>query len=282
MIAARFITVLFTGCITLMGAAQEKSSEHVHSDGQLIMERSAAELARMVPAADPRDVASPEALVRALHDSVSGPIYFGLGEVVWIAGVTMVCEREGGQHLACCVRFSGLPRLRLPGRGSEGQPHPPPRDRRPSHGGQLQQPLAERPDLCSRAISAYGTEGATSASAYPLRRSAAHRTGWSRTGCNWYGRSPTHAVFPAGMHLADQSNFATEPSVVMIANTARTLNLTIRSSTPKKRSTGEESRPRRAARSQTTTAFAAIPDLSTPFVTDLGLISQRCSTSLPE
>jgi hypothetical protein len=128
--------------------------------------------------------------------------YFGLGEVVWIAGVTMVCEREGGQHLACCVRFSGLPRLRLPGRGSEGQPHPPPRDRRPSHGGQLQQPLAERPDLCSRAIGAYGTEGATPASAYPLRRSAAHRTGWSRTGCNWYGRSPTHAVFPTGMHLA--------------------------------------------------------------------------------
>jgi hypothetical protein len=28
----------------------------------------------MVPAADPKDVASPEALVRALHDSVSGPV----------------------------------------------------------------------------------------------------------------------------------------------------------------------------------------------------------------
>jgi hypothetical protein len=57
-----------------MGAAQEKSSEHVHSDEQLFMERSAAELARMVPPADPRDVASPEALVRALHESVNGPV----------------------------------------------------------------------------------------------------------------------------------------------------------------------------------------------------------------
>src|SRR5260370_36484581 len=36
--------------------------------------RAGGELAHMVPAADPKDVASPEALVRALHDSVSGPV----------------------------------------------------------------------------------------------------------------------------------------------------------------------------------------------------------------
>jgi hypothetical protein len=41
---------------------------------------------------------------------------------------------------------------------------------------------------------------------------------------------------------------------------------------------------RKASRNEIamTTAFAAIPDLSTPFVTDLGLIDPRCSTSLPE
>jgi hypothetical protein len=79
LIAATLCAVLFSGCITLTGAAQtataqQRSSEHVPSDGQLFTGRSGGELAQMVPTADPKDVASPEALVRALHDSVSGPV----------------------------------------------------------------------------------------------------------------------------------------------------------------------------------------------------------------
>jgi len=66
-------------CCTASGGAQQKRMANVPptEDGGTIY--TAPELARTVPPARPADVASPEALVAAMHASVSGPA----GPVDW-------------------------------------------------------------------------------------------------------------------------------------------------------------------------------------------------------
>lgn len=56
-----------------MSPAQAAQPHAATTDEQLFQGLTGAELAPLRPAADPRDVASPEALVRALHDAMSGP-----------------------------------------------------------------------------------------------------------------------------------------------------------------------------------------------------------------
>jgi len=67
-------SALFLALIPCVAAGQaSKPARVIPTDGEYFGGKSADELAKMVPPADPKDVVSPKALVTALHESVNGP-----------------------------------------------------------------------------------------------------------------------------------------------------------------------------------------------------------------
>lgn len=61
----------FIPCVATAHAS--KPAHVIPTDGEYFGGKSAEELAKMVPPAAPKDVASPQALVTALHEAVNGP-----------------------------------------------------------------------------------------------------------------------------------------------------------------------------------------------------------------
>ena len=66
------VVLAFIPCVAIGQAS--KPAHEIPTDGEYFQGKSADELAKMVPPAAPEDVASPKALVAALHESVNGPV----------------------------------------------------------------------------------------------------------------------------------------------------------------------------------------------------------------